>query len=161
MTSNNMQYLIVSCHAHQGDPLAKCVWDSAGGTQVSPSLLKKNLEEAGFKVNDNEDSHKEHGFKELKHLYRVLVLSGADIVAMGASETPEDALLHAALGYLRERDIEICGCVILPTVYLKDADKMEQPAGTPMTAEQFKKLKNHVKSQQARAKKAVTPGTAG
>lgn len=113
MHAENTQLLIESSRAHHADPLGDCVRRAIEVGVVVPSLLRANLKEAGYVVDADQDSHAKDGYRRFKNLTRVLVRDGTgNVVAMGASSDEADALLHACLGYLRERDIEKFGFIL-------------------------------------------------
>jgi hypothetical protein len=106
-----------------GGPVAQAVRDATEVGVVVPSILRKNLQAAGFAIEEF----------ELKHLKGIRVFSGKskwpnptnltstalgddhgkvetasefngeELVAQGLSFDFADALLHALLGYVRER----------------------------------------------------------
>jgi hypothetical protein len=107
MQTANLEFVIGQAqHPQRDDAIGAAVAASTEAGFVVPSILRGKLEEAGFKVVDDEVAMSEYGFKTLKTLKRVLV-TNADgaIVAMGASSDHADALLHAMLGFFRENSL--------------------------------------------------------
>lgn len=74
------------------DEFAAAVKDAMEGEFVSARSLKAGLESAGFTVEE----------KKLKVLTQVNVHGESGVIASGTSGDATDALLQAALGYLRE-----------------------------------------------------------
>jgi hypothetical protein len=162
MQTKNMALLIEQSFSHD-DALALAVRAAVVPEikAVVPTLLRAALEKAGFAVNEDEDAHAEQGFKKLEHLYRVLIHAAAgedgvagQVVAMGASSTADDALLHAVLGYLRERDIAHFGFIVPLEFHAVDPAKITK--GTlneqPFSEETIAKLKSYLtKKRETRA----------
>ncbi len=152
MRTQNFRYLLEASAAHVGDKFCDVVANSIEVGVVVPSILRDKLAKAGFYINQDEDQQeKVHGFKKLDHLYRVLIHdkdeNGA-VVAMGASDDFADALLHACLGYVQERDVEKFGCIISADRYAnpnpEKIDGITVPTGFPMDPEKFNKIKEHL-----------------
>lgn len=74
------------------NPVAKCAASAAEAGMVVPSILRKNLEAAGYRVTD----------AKLKVLTQVKVHKDGRLVACGSSSDAADALLQAVHAHLRE-----------------------------------------------------------
>lgn len=75
------------------DPIAAAVRESTESEIVVGKLLRAEIEAAGFTVRE----------RQMKVLTQVEVFNGEELVASGTSSDARDAIVHAALGYLRER----------------------------------------------------------
>jgi hypothetical protein len=149
MQTDNMKLLLESAEAHAGDRLADAAFKAIEVGIVVPSRLEKELKAAGyFLLKDEAEQLKRYGYKKLENLYRVLVLDGEKVVAMGASADQPDALLHAILGYLRELDIAHFGSVLTLAVHqLADPHNIKglnDKEGKPLSAERQNKIKAHL-----------------
>lgn len=106
MQSNNLNWLIEQVSSDERDKKDKflaAIADSIEVGVVVPSILRRNLTDAGFAIVEDKASMSEYGFASLATLERVLITdSKGALVAMGAAGDPSEALLHAALGYVRE-----------------------------------------------------------
>ncbi len=70
---------------------------------VVPSILRSKLEEAGYSILTDTAALADYGINSLNVLKRVIVADkNGTMVAMGAAENYDEALLHAMLGYFRE-----------------------------------------------------------
>lgn len=122
MQAKNMEWLVKNAPrfaaASPDNPFLKSVAESIEASIVVPSILKAKLLAAGFKVSADDEDHAKYGFRVLKNLYRVHVVGPANLhperanegeartlIAAGASDSEADALLHAALGFVRECEI--------------------------------------------------------
>jgi len=104
MQRANLEFLIeqATASAVKGG-LPAAVRDSIEVGMVVPSILRKNLLAAGLKVVEDQPTMAKMGFSGLKTMQRTLVLDkSGSIVAMGASQDHDEALLHAMLGWFRE-----------------------------------------------------------
>lgn len=117
MQSGNTKWMIAAAgrfaEVMPDNPFLKAVAESIEAGIVVPSILKAKLEAAGFKVSADDEDHKKHGYRVLANNYRVHVVGPANVhpdhaseertlIAAGVSDSEADALLHAALGFLRE-----------------------------------------------------------
>lgn len=126
----------------------KAVMEALGVTKmnaaaISTAKLRDALEQLGLRVTEDPAEHAEYGQKPLKHIpARVMVLDPTNVletmpaeeferserkpvlVAMSASDSPKEALLHAMLGYLRECDIEQLGYIVPLEFHRVDAAKI-------------------------------------
>lgn len=93
MHSNAMKLLVELSQID--DPVANAVRESTESGIVIGKLLKPELEAAGFSVVES----------NMQVLTRVEVFDGDRLVASGTSNGARDALVHAALGYLREENV--------------------------------------------------------
>lgn len=150
MQSKNAEYLIEAAKSH-ADPIAAIVQKATEVGVVVPSILRRELEAAGFKINEDEEEHKtKYGYRKFENLYRVLVHDKAgNIIAMGASDSSASALSHAILGYIRERDIEKVGMVIPLEVHrLKEPMRLatitDPKTNQPVGAEVVAAVKEHL-----------------
>lgn len=116
MQTKNMAYLISKSKEIAAlkdlpqDPFIAAINVATEVGVVVPSLFKAALKKNGFFVNEDEDSHKELGYRKFENLYRVLIQTASgNIVAMGASSDTGEAIVHAALGYVREKEIALVG----------------------------------------------------
>jgi hypothetical protein len=120
MQTENLRFVLEQANdPRQKDPFAKAVKDSVEVGQVIPSVFRAKLEESGFRVLDDEKSAAEFGFASTKVLKRVLITDKkGDIIAMGASTDPGEAITAAALGWFREHPLagaEVpAGAAVLP-----------------------------------------------
>ncbi len=148
MHSDNTNLLIESAHCYHDDPLAAAVRQATEVGVVVPSILRSELEDAGYQIVDDEQKHLQQGFKPLKQLTRVILEKDGKVAAMGASHSLPDALLHAVLGYLRERDMEHFGFIIPTDLHrLDDPSKLrriESRPGSPMPDEVVAKVRTHI-----------------
>jgi hypothetical protein len=94
MHSNAMKLLVQLSQID--DPIANAVRESTESGFVIGKLLKPELEKAGFRIEQS----------EMKVLTRVEVFEDEKLLASGASVDASDALVHAALGYLRNPEEE-------------------------------------------------------
>ena len=101
MQQKNMEFVIEAGHVGRS-PMANAVRHATEVGVVVPSILRKNLEEAGFVLVEDSAALADYGFASLKTLNRVVVMKDGEMVAMGAAGDHAEALLHAVLGYFRE-----------------------------------------------------------
>ena len=87
--------MIARAASASGDAFAEAVKNATESDFVSARTLKTELEAAGFTVEE----------KKMKVLVQVNVLSESGVIASGTSNDSTDALLQAALGYLREMPV--------------------------------------------------------
>lgn len=108
MQTANLAFIInQATDKRQRAPIAKAVRDAVEVGVVVPSILRSNLEAAGYIVKSDHASLAEYGFRSTKTLARVLVVDGKNtIVAMGAAGDHAEALLAAMLGWFRENPLE-------------------------------------------------------
>jgi len=93
MRKKSLEDLIaLGAQASSTDPFAAAIRDATEGEFVSARFLKQALENAGLEVKETPRNV----------LTRVDVLKGETQIAYGESHDASDALLQAALGYLRE-----------------------------------------------------------
>ena len=117
MQAKNTEWMVAAARrfnaATPGNPFIAAVCESIEVGVVVPSILKAKLEAAGFSVIADDEDHKRHGFRPLPNNYRVHVVGPANVhpdhtgesrtlIAAGVAPDEADALLHAALGFLRE-----------------------------------------------------------
>ncbi len=108
MRTVNTEFVIAQAQHddHADDAFSQAVKDSIEVGVVVPSILRKNLEAAGFKVVSDDASLSDYGFASTKVLKRVVIFDkGGTIVAMGAAGDAGEAIVHAALGYMRENKV--------------------------------------------------------
>jgi len=106
MQKVNLEFLIgQATDERQTAPIAKAVADAVEVGVVVPSILRRNLDDAGLTVVEDETTLSEHGFASLQALKRTVVLDGELIVAMGAAGDLDEAILHAMLGWFREHPL--------------------------------------------------------
>lgn len=102
MQTNNLEFVLAAAKVGR-TPIANAVRKSIEVGVVVPSILRGNLEEAGYTVVDDTAALADYGFASLKTLERVVVNDkDGNMVAMGAAGDHGEALLHAMLGYFRE-----------------------------------------------------------
>jgi len=102
MRTVNTEFVITQANAGTSK-IHKAVKDAIEVGVVVPSILRKNLEDAGLTIVDDEARLSEYGFASMKHLKRVQVWDKTGhLIAMGAAGDFAEALLHAMLGYFRE-----------------------------------------------------------
>jgi len=107
MQKANLEYVLAAAaDERQTDPFALAVRGSIEVGVVVPSILRAKLAEAGYVVHSDEAKMSDYGFKTLKVLQRVIIEDVNGIVAMGAADGYDEALLHAALGWFREHPLE-------------------------------------------------------
>jgi hypothetical protein len=75
------------------DPFVESIMKAIKSERVWAHLLRPELESAGYTVNET----------KRKVLTQIDVLDGEVLIASGTSGDDEDALLQAALGYVKER----------------------------------------------------------
>jgi dihydroorotate dehydrogenase len=98
----NMASLIAQADGRT-DKFGKALASSVEVGTVFPSALRSNLEKAGFTVKEDDKSMADYGFASTTVLKRVLIFDGKDnLVAMGAAVDRDEAILAAALGWVRE-----------------------------------------------------------
>lgn len=95
MRTNNLKALI-GYSAGQLHPFSKAVADSKEVGVIVPSILRFKLISLGYEIRDT----------KLKFLTQVDVVADGVVIASGTSGDANDALLHAALGFVREHEIE-------------------------------------------------------
>lgn len=107
MQKANLDFVIEQAeHADRKDKFGKAVAKSIEVGVVVPSILRTNLEVAGYSILEDKASLSDYGFASAKILQRVLVTDKeGTIIAMGAAGDHAEALLHAALGYFRENPV--------------------------------------------------------
>lgn len=107
MRSANLEYVIgQATDSRQKDSFGKAVADAIEVGVVVPSILRANLTEAGYAVIDDQAAMADYGFASTKVLKRVIINDKkGNMIAMGASDSAGDALLHAVLGYFREHPL--------------------------------------------------------
>lgn len=102
MQKNNLDFVIEAATVSRSD-IAGAVRGAIEVGVVVPSILRSNLEAAGYTVKEDEAALAEYGFASMKTLKRVLVTDeDGELVAMGAAGDHGEAILHAMLGYFRE-----------------------------------------------------------
>jgi hypothetical protein len=108
MRQANTEFVVRQAqHKNQKGAFAKAVKGAIEVGVVVPSILRSNLQDAGFNVVADETTLAEYGFKGTNVLKRVLVTNkDGRIVAMGAASDEGEALSHAVLGYFRENPVE-------------------------------------------------------
>ena len=194
MRSVNMEYLIHATRSHHTakfggkDKFIEAIQASIEVGIVVPSLLRKNLIEAGYEVytDETEKGRKkqtELGFPQQDFLTDVAIVQpdakkrdengieyrGPLVVAYGAAGDVSEAIAHAALGYVRERDIEHFGKQ-LPNQFHTDpaegekveiGDNATDVKGQPLSSVHRKNLKAHfahrsewLKARAAKAKRS-------
>lgn len=159
MQKDNMALLIELSHAHRPDPVAAAVEQATEVGVVVPSLLRSALEKAKLRISDDPKEHEKRGFDPLDKLKRVLIHGQGDtVIAMGASVDVPDSLLHAVLGYLRERDIALLGYIVPLEFHRVDPAKINVVTlnGRKFSDEQVAALKGYL----ARKAKAQPQPTA-
>jgi len=116
MQSNNLAFVLrQATDKRQSSAFARAVRASIEVGTVVPSILRAKLAAAGFEVLSDEADVAEYGFRSSKLFQRVLVVRPGQgdvqpaIVAMGATDSVDNALLHAVLGWFRENAVEIEG----------------------------------------------------
>ncbi len=104
MQSANLAFVISQAQdRRQKGALGLAVASSIEVGVVVPSILRRNLEDAGFGLVTDTAALSEYGFKSAKTLQRTVIRDGAGvIVAMGAAGNQDEALLAAILGWFRE-----------------------------------------------------------
>ncbi len=95
MRTNNLKALI-SLGAGQLHPFSKAVTDSKEVGVIVPSILRFKLISLGYEIRET----------KLKFLTQIDVIVDGVVIASGTSVDANDALLHAALGFVREHEIE-------------------------------------------------------
>ena len=94
MTANGMKLLAsLAGDSKKKDPFVSAIKKSMKSEAVRAHLLKPELEAAGYSVEE----------RRLKVLTQVEVFKGGELVASGTSGDDEDALLQAALGYVKQK----------------------------------------------------------
>jgi hypothetical protein len=108
MQSKNLEFVLAQAQdERQSSAIGKAVRDSIEVGVVVPSILRANLAKAGYELADDKAAMADYGFASLAVLKRVLVKDKhGEVVAMGAAGDPDEALLHAVLGYFRENALE-------------------------------------------------------
>lgn len=117
MQKANTEWMVAAARRFNGampdNPFILAICGSIEVGIVVPSHLKAKLEAAGFSVIADDEDHAKHGFRRLPNSYRVHVIGPANVhpdhsgeartlIAAGVAPDEADALLHAALGFLRE-----------------------------------------------------------
>jgi hypothetical protein len=103
MHSRNLKFIIdQATDRRQSHRLALAVRDSIEVGFIVPSVLRKNLADAGYTVVEDEMALAEHGFRSLEVLDRTIVKDGEKILGMGAAGDHDEALVAAMLGWFRE-----------------------------------------------------------
>lgn len=97
MTQENLKTLIQLARSHPG-PVSGAVLAAAYGAMVHPGLLQSQLQAAGLSGSIVQ--------KETRVELRITSEAG-ELIAWSNAPSPEEAILHAVLGFLRERDIEM------------------------------------------------------
>jgi len=106
MLSANLAHVIAAAtDERQDDPFALAVRGAVEVGVVVPSILRRNLEAAGFTIVEDEAGLSALGFAGTRVLVRTVVTRDGDIVAMGAASDASEAILHAALGWFREHPL--------------------------------------------------------
>lgn len=95
MTQENLKTLIQLAQAHPG-PVSAAVLAAAYGEMVHPGLLQIKLQEAGLSGALVQ--------KEKRVELRITSEAG-ELIAWSNAPSTEEAILHAVLGFLRERAI--------------------------------------------------------
>ena len=131
---------------------------------VVPARLRQALADAGLRVCEDAAAHEAAGMKPLKHLTRLLVWDDSNLletlpaeefarcgkppllVARGESDSANNALLHAVLGYLRECDIEQLGSIVPIEFHRADPAKINVVTlnGRKFSGEEVAKLKGYL-----------------
>ena len=102
MQTDNTKFLIAAT-AGRKEPFAKAVASSTEVGVVFPSKLRAELTSAGFTIVDDDKAMADYGFSSMKVLKRVIVNDkDGTMVAMGAALDKDEAILAAALGWVRE-----------------------------------------------------------
>lgn len=117
MQSKNMKWLVANAPkfaaASPDNPFLKAVAESIEVGIVVPSILKAKLLESGFAVVADDAEHKKYGYRVLPNNYRVHVIGPLNVhpdhsdenrglIAAGMAPSEASALVHAALGFVRE-----------------------------------------------------------
>lgn len=147
---------------------AKVLLRAAGASDktvvVVPGRLRQALADAGLRVCEDAAAHEAAGMKPLKHLTRLLIWDDANIletmpaeefercgkppllVARGESDSANNALLHAVLGYLRECDIEKLGYIVPIEFHRADPAKINVVTlnGRKFSGEEVANLKSYL-----------------
>jgi hypothetical protein len=92
--------------ATRDEPIRTAIRDAIEVGVVVPSILRTNLAKAKLTLVDDTASLAEYGFASLATLKRVIVADKGTIVAMGAAGDPDEAILAAMLGWVREHPLE-------------------------------------------------------
>lgn len=102
MLTKNLQFILEKLPTID-TPVAAAIAKSTEVGIIVPSILRTNLQSAGYSIITDTAAHEERGFPTLKFLTRVLVEDAdGNLIAMGAASDLDEALLHAMLGYIRE-----------------------------------------------------------
>lgn len=113
MQAKNTEWMVAAAKRFAGNAFADAVCESIEVGMVVPSILKAKLEARGYSVIADAADHKKHGYRQLQNSARVHVIGPASVhpdhtgehrtlIAAGVAPDEADALLHAALGFLRE-----------------------------------------------------------
>lgn len=131
---------------------------------VVPARLRQALADARLRVCEDTAAHEAAGMKPLKHLTRLLIWDDSNLletmpveefercgkqpllVARGESDSANNALLHAVLGYLRECDIEQLGYIVPIEFHRAEAGKINAVTlnGREFSSEEVAKLKGYL-----------------
>lgn len=96
MTKDNLKTLIQFANSHAG-PVSDAVLAAAYGEMVHPGLLRDKLQEVGYSG----------AFVQKEQRVELKITDEAgELIAWSNAPSTDEAVLHAVLGYLRERAIE-------------------------------------------------------
>jgi hypothetical protein len=106
MNRANLAFVVSQATGRQDDPFGAAVAASVEVGMIIPSILRTRLQTAGFTVVEDKAALAEYGIASTAVLSRVVVRdSVGDIVAMGAADGSDEALLAATLGWFREHPL--------------------------------------------------------
>lgn len=95
MTKDNLKTLIQLAHSHAG-PVSSAVLAAAYGEMIHPGLLRDKLQEAGYSG----------AFVQKEQRVELKITDEAgELIGWSNAPSTDEAILHAVLGYLREREI--------------------------------------------------------
>ncbi len=99
MRKQNTEALITLAKSQQDRfAVSRAIAESVEVGIVVPSVLRSKLEALGCIVEKNPG-------RQFENVVQIAVKHGDEIIAMGTSVDEADALLHAMLGFVRERNI--------------------------------------------------------
>lgn len=96
MRTKNIEALVALAASQPQHDISQAVTESTELEFVVPSLLRAKVAALGYTTR----------LKQGQHVVTVQLFKGEALIASGTSDTEADALLHAALGYVRERRID-------------------------------------------------------
>lgn len=154
MRTENTKYLQHAAKTYPNDPIALAVRNATEIGIVVPSILRRELEAAGFTIVELNEDHAKEGFRELQNSKRVVIKDGEfAMIAHGISDSVPDALLTATLGYIAELDIAYFGAR-LKTELHQPLSEAEVKADWPMNDVHRENFADHLENMRS-AKRAT------